>query len=242
MNVWIWGPCLWDTLQSSAFLCDSYTINPVPLLKPLKVLLPCIFCRNSYKTFYDELGDPAMGKSAFYVYKIHETVNKKLSTQRIEAFIEKQTNWTLDQKSFFRNSSLEMFQDATIKPFHSPTMEVLKKRFLVNREESLSWRNLSTSLLAIVMALQEHPEPLKYKSELETFLKALRSVVLSAKQYNSTSIVQVLDAIIEQKSYEEMRSLLENAKYSPIIPAVYSDVKVITNLVKAGACIENTCT
>jgi predicted metal-dependent hydrolase len=183
-----------------------------------------------------------MGKSAFYVYKIHETVNKKLSTQRIEAFIEKQTNWTLDQKSFFRNSSLEMFQDATIKPFHSPTMEVLKKRFLVNREESLSWRNLSTSLLAIVMALQEHTEPLKYKSELETFLKALRSVVLSAKQYNSTSIVQVLDALLEQKSYEEMRTLLENAKYSPIIPAVYSDVKVITNLVKAGACIENTCT
>ena len=242
MNVWIWGPCLWDTLQSSAFLCDSYNIGPVPLLKPLKVLLPCIFCRNSYNTFYDQLGDPALGKSALYVYKIHETVNKKLSTQRIEAFIEKQTLWSLDQKAFFRNSSLEMFQDTTIKPFHSPTMEVLKKRFLVNREEAISWRNVSTSLLAIVMALQEYSEPLKHRSELETFLKALRSILVAAKQYNSTSIVQVLDALLVQKTYQDMQTLLENAKYSPIIPSVYSNVKLITNLVKAGACIENTCT
>jgi len=239
MNVWIWGPPLWDTLQSSAFLCDSYKISPVHLLKPLKQLLPCIFCRTSYATFYEESGDPTLGSAALYVSNVHQKVNRKLATQRIDAFIEKHSEWPQENKDFYRAASLEMFSDTTITPYIKPSLEVLKKRFLVNREECIAWRNLSTSLLAIVMYLEEAKS---HRAEFDTFIKALRSVVIVSKQYNSKSILLVLDTILQKTTYEEIRMILENAKYSPIMPAVYADVKMITNLVKAGACIENTCT
>lgn len=75
---------MWETLHSAAFLMDGHKMNPEPMFNVLRVLLPCVHCRNSFQEFYREQGPPRKGHAAQWIYDIHKNVNRKLLGQRLE--------------------------------------------------------------------------------------------------------------------------------------------------------------
>lgn len=86
----IWGPPTWKTLH---FISFGYPMNPTKddkihykmFFKMIGYVLPCKSCRSSYKKFI-ESGDTKMtddvfkdrNSLTFWLYKIHEAVNKKI--------------------------------------------------------------------------------------------------------------------------------------------------------------------
>lgn len=86
----IWGKHLWEALHAITF---GYPINPTEeqkdnyynYFKLTSEVLPCIYCRKSYKTFIEE-GNTKLVRESFknrqtltkWLYDLHEEVNKKL--------------------------------------------------------------------------------------------------------------------------------------------------------------------
>lgn len=250
MNVWIWGPPMWDILHSACILSDTSKQSAVPLLRPLKMLLPCIFCRESFTKFYNCLGDPPIGLASEYLRLMHSIVNKKLSTQRLMAYVAKHTDWSTSHKEFFIKHTVLMDSDPTIKPFTEPTQEVLQKRFRVNREEPLTWKHLSVLLLAVVMGLQktwEQANPLEASfqstvmhSELCTLLNCLSSLCAISMQENRNALQSLLRSLFQTEdqlyNLDILQTKLVEAKYS----TKFSSDTI--NLIRAGSCISGTCT
>ena len=223
MNVWIWGPPMWDVLQASAFLCDENGISGRGFVEPLMRLLPCIYCRNSFVTFYSQLGPPADNTCAFWMSKIHNLVNFKLMTQKAEA-----TGLGL---AFTKNSS---------KLLSEPSYEVLHKRFIVNREEPIVKRSLLTALLAIVMALE-----LKNNNEdllaFQIFVGYLKNIISASRQENTEHLLKILNELKPFEGPTKMRETLEFYKYYNTADPVVKNATDATALIKAGACIKGTC-
>lgn len=87
----IWGPSMWESLHCIAF---GYPIEPTCEQKKhykefftnLMNVLPCKFCRESYKDFITKEEDTILRDEDFasresltrFVFKIHNRVNKKL--------------------------------------------------------------------------------------------------------------------------------------------------------------------
>ena len=86
----IWGPPLWTSLHCITF---GYPIEPTPeqkinykiFLEKVGDVLPCKFCRDSYKKFINEpdtlLDDNALknrGSLTKWLYDLHNKVNNKL--------------------------------------------------------------------------------------------------------------------------------------------------------------------
>ena len=86
----IWGPCMWNSMQSVA---AYYPENPTPKHKEryklhfenLGYILPCIHCQKSYrkiiKTGITKLDDKVFESRQTlmeWIYNVHEAVNKKL--------------------------------------------------------------------------------------------------------------------------------------------------------------------
>ena len=214
---------MWDLLQSSAFLLDASHASSTSLLEPLRRLLPCIYCRNSFVDFYKVLGAPKKNEAAQWVYDVHKLVNRKLMRQRAEAFVEKRP-----QCSALVVDSHELLSE--------PKMEVLQKRFLVNREEPICRRGLLTVLLALVMALQ-----LKHDTEdlqaLYKFVRALIKVARLSKQHNEYEIKDILNTFLQIGTLDHKREFLEQVKYG----TTGIDGRRASSLIKAGACISGTC-
>lgn len=225
MNVWLWGPPLWDVLQSSAFLCDENGLKGQNLVEPLMRLLPCIYCRRSFVDFYATLGPPKDRGCASWVTKVHGLVNFKLNAQKAEA--------TGLGQEFVRDAS---------KLISEPSFEVLRKRFIINREEPIIKRHLLTALIAIIMALE-----LKNNNEdlesLNVFLRTLRAVITVARQENTSELLKILDDLDPFKGPSQMRQSLEFYKYynNSEDLRVVKDARQATDLIKAGACIAGTC-
>ena len=70
-----WGPSGWQLFHYIAFHAD----HPEPLLRIMKDVLPCKFCRESTTQFVRE--HPLKGDPAKWLYEIHNMVNHKLRTQ-----------------------------------------------------------------------------------------------------------------------------------------------------------------
>ncbi len=97
-----WGPHAWNFLFST--IAGSYPIkydnkdkNHQKILKSfinmfnsLKETLPCIYCRESYKIFLKELPivnyTSSRNDMMFWLYSLHDKVNKKLIEQEKECF------------------------------------------------------------------------------------------------------------------------------------------------------------
>jgi hypothetical protein len=117
-----------------------------------------------------------------------------------------------------------------------PKMEVLQKRFLVNREEPICRRGVLTTLLAIIMAL-ELKSDLDDIVALQKFLATLVTVIKLSKQYNADELETMILDLKSIKKLQDMRQFLEYMKYghSGI------DGHKASMLIKAGACISGTC-
>ena len=87
----IWGPAMWESIHCIAF---GYPIEPTEEQKQnyknfflnLMNVLPCKFCRDSYKDFVTKEDETILRDEDFenresltkFVFKIHNRVNKKL--------------------------------------------------------------------------------------------------------------------------------------------------------------------
>jgi len=91
MDTRFWGPDGWKLLHSIAF---SFPNNPTLKQKTtykqfftsIKYILPCIYCRNSFRDYLEELplSEKFLKNSktlSLWLYKIHNKVNDKLRKQ-----------------------------------------------------------------------------------------------------------------------------------------------------------------
>ena len=88
MDTTIWGPLLWPVLFDAIKFCDPKRVEMAALFSSLKRVLPCIYCRRSYRMFYTVRRTPAgpsRGTSTEDLYRwvhwLKSTVSKKLEIQ-----------------------------------------------------------------------------------------------------------------------------------------------------------------
>lgn len=100
MNTQAFGGCTWDSMF---FMAAGYDLNEEPrsvkdpqyynYFKSIGDVLPCIYCRRSYKGFFEELKiEGYFGKPCGlmkFVYDLKNKVNEKLLNQEFEAAIER---------------------------------------------------------------------------------------------------------------------------------------------------------
>ena len=212
MNVWIWGPPLWELLHAASFLCDRKKYSAKKLFQTLIAILPCIYCRQSYETF---LRDEGPSKPyAEWCYKLHSKVNQKLIDQRLEK-LTAQIDFTADQVSAMKRTL-----------FAEPEFAVLQKRFLIQSDELFLWRSVSIVLLALFMS--DGP-----MAERDIFIKELMKIIGLSDQANKTMIIETLETLVGL-SGPSGRRLLESIKYG-------DDEDPPSQFIKAGACINKTC-
>ena len=242
MNVWIWGPPLWDVLHASSDLLDANSASPINLLRPLSVLLPCIYCRNSFAEFYAQLGEPRVGESFQWTYNLHNLVNRKLEKQRIQKYV----------------PNCKDLKDVNVELFNTPSLEVVKKRQIINSDDSLPWSKISTALIAIIMGLMSQAAKLGTSATtgatnatspfnavnvpqmidlLEMFVSALIEAVSFSKQSTRPMIINALVGLkkVLVHGLEKSKAYLERLKYNA------SNASEITALIKAGSCISGSC-
>lgn len=90
MNTSKWGPPLWTFLHSVTFNYNPTSENNIyiyNLFENLKYTLPCKYCRESYKIFFEYINiklflDDKMGLT-YWLYIVHNLVNLKLSKKTI---------------------------------------------------------------------------------------------------------------------------------------------------------------
>lgn len=90
MNTQFWGPDGWKLLHSIA---QNYPVNPdvktqqlyVNFYESIKYVLPCIYCRNSYTEYIEQLPVRDFTKNrdsmTRWLYELHNKVNGKLRGQ-----------------------------------------------------------------------------------------------------------------------------------------------------------------
>lgn len=102
MKTSFWGPNAWNFLFCSVIGTYPENINNkdknhikikkefINLFNSLGYIMPCIFCRESYKKFIKEMpiNDYLSGriKLCYWLYKLKDKVNKKLIKQEKECF------------------------------------------------------------------------------------------------------------------------------------------------------------
>lgn len=231
---------MWDILHGAAFLADASGIALDPLVRPLTQLLPCSYCRDSFNEFYAALGAPQTGLGSVWVYEAHKLVTRKLCNQRIDAFLKKHAaDWTAIAVEALRANQLELIAE--------PSYEVVQKRFMVNRDEPLTWKALSVVLLAFVMGLEVLTTPMDQQySALAAFLDAIHEILTVAQQCGD---LQDHVRSLWTKSIQgpkrappaALREFVETLKYSRVCKAQRKDPKHYSRLIKAGACLNGTC-
>jgi len=186
MNVWIWGPPMWDILHAAGRVYDMNSTNIDALVRPLKKILPCRYCRDSFVVFYDLLNRPITGQGLKWTYDVHTLVNEKLAKQRLE-------------KSGVSGVPLKDL-------FAEPSFEVVQKRLLVNSDELFTWKAISVVLLALTMSGAD-------EKDLLGFVGALAIAVTFSKQQNASMINDFLDLFVRTPAAQR-RQLLDSTKYT----------------------------
>lgn len=203
------------------------------MFQSLTQLLPCRYCRDSYTSFYGTLGPPQTGHAAQWIKSMHTLVNKKLFGQRMETFLE--------AKNFSSVIAAELRSSADVL-LPEPTMEVLQKKFMVNREEPIVWRNVSTFLLAFYMCLLMLQDSGAAKEAMRNFLVALITVLKISGQGNASLLVKIMEDIQRLEAQESI-AILEKIKYESIVgpSGPLKSASDATRLIKAGQCINGSC-
>lgn len=81
MDVKYWGPSGWQLFHMITFLRGNME-HKQKFIKTIQDVLPCKYCRQSTKEFVKEL--PLDYNLAYWMYKLHDRVNKKLEKQHAE--------------------------------------------------------------------------------------------------------------------------------------------------------------
>jgi hypothetical protein len=149
-----WGPSCWDFLFTSIMGRYPFKINKnnkehlllkrqfKSLLLNLKDILPCIFCRNSFKIFIKELPiDSYLNgrvELMYWLYLIKDKVNTKLINQEKQCYIDEQKRL---KGEYFANNiskndyydSLNKFKKITFVTIPSPPFKHILDKYEANR-------------------------------------------------------------------------------------------------------------
>jgi len=175
MNVNIWGPHLWAVLHGICGLATQINENHSDLLSSifleLKVLLPCIRCRESYESMVSEeiLMLSKCGWFTF-VYNLHNQVNDKLEEQRLEAF-----------KAVSKIKYA--LKDEHKKLSNRPSLEVVGKRFALSDGVPFSEDDVWKCLFSFVMVTDGNP--MQRRKSLRIFVNDLIQFLTHFKQYEN---------------------------------------------------------
>jgi len=186
--------------------------------------------------FYAHLGPPAVGQGAAWLFAVHALVNHKLNRQRTETFLKSRPTWPPEVREDLLTNC-----DALAS---QPTMEVVMKRFIVNRDEPIAFRGLTTALLAIVMGLGSGTSG---SAALSRFVFSISEAVELSGQENMAQLITLLNLIQkmikEAQDFDTIRSFIELQKYAHVIGpnGPLKDAREATNLIQAGTCVKGTC-
>jgi hypothetical protein len=144
-----WGPAAWNFLFTSIMGTYPFKIDlSIPehiiirhnfkqLLTSLRIIMPCIFCRNSFTDFLKELpiDDYLIGRIElmYWLYKMKDKVNNKLLKQEKECYYDEKkrlialfNNNQISQKEY--KDKLSEFKQNTFKTVPTiPFKNVLDK-------------------------------------------------------------------------------------------------------------------
>lgn len=91
MDTLVWGPLLWPVLFDVIKFCNVQGVETAALLSSLKRVLPCVYCRRSYRFFYTVRRPPAgrnRGRTReelfLWVHWLKDRVSRKLDIQSQE--------------------------------------------------------------------------------------------------------------------------------------------------------------
>lgn len=98
MNPKIWGPKLWLIIYDLSYICETFPIDLKPsktlqrhyqnIFESFQFLLPCIYCRESYRhiyqTFMDGSPPPFHAGALQWTYRLKCLVNRKLRQRSIQ--------------------------------------------------------------------------------------------------------------------------------------------------------------
>jgi len=169
---------------------------------------------------------------------MHFLVNNKLNNQKIKKFLDLRPQWPDEIKNDMISNGSELFCE--------PSLEVLMKRFYVNIEEPISWKSLSTMLIAFIMGLHETKEsrtegPVPQGPQFEAmkvFLDSLVALFLHEKSLRGPDGLAafVKDLRRQVDGPNDLRTFVEAYKYDGL-----KNAREYSNLIKAGACMSGTC-
>lgn len=179
MNTWIWGPPKWRLLHTLSFSPGAVeTANAAKVtqfLECLQHVLPCIYCRESYGRFYQELQQEfgatqqvaTSKRLPLWMYTLHDKVNHKLDLQTTQEAISKAgARISTDADSICRKRQL--------------TFECLKKRFYVRPVQYTAadlWDVLLIFMLNLDDTRAEKPLSQARMQAVATFFDTLPVVV-----------------------------------------------------------------
>jgi hypothetical protein len=154
MNVNLWGPNLWEILHGLSWLSQSSQSNKhlFDILDNLNILLPCIYCRQSFHQFFKKEEARSYlelkNEGPEYVYLLHSKVNDKLESQKFTEIFSSFQSQMKDQNVY------DEMQKKFIS-FHSrtPSFEVVRKRWLLSEGEPFSEKSVWKTLFVFMLAL-----------------------------------------------------------------------------------------
>jgi len=77
MSTILWGPLAWGILTDMAIRMDQHpNVDYSAIWQSLKTMLPCKYCRQSYRKFLRE--DPPQRPYTRWIFVLHNKVNRKL--------------------------------------------------------------------------------------------------------------------------------------------------------------------
>ena len=149
-----WGPACWDFLFTSIIGRYPFKINKnnkehlllkkqfKSLLLNLKNILPCIFCRNSFKIFIKELPiDHYLNgriELMYWLYLIKDKVNTKLINQENQCYIDEKNRLKVEyfSKNISKtdyNISLKNLKKTTFITIPTPPFKTILDKYENNR-------------------------------------------------------------------------------------------------------------
>lgn len=178
MNVNLWGPELWSLLHGVAALVSSADFAQAAVIfKSLRVLLPCVHCRNSYVQFLADTNvsqEIRAGGAVELVYRIHCDVDNKLESQRLEALLAA-VSAPDEVAAKIRAAS------ATLSG--RPSLQVVRKRWELSEGKPFAESSVWRVLFAFVMLVDTDDDPVARRAALRDWTDSLGRLMLSTLEY-----------------------------------------------------------
>jgi len=144
MNTDFWGPHSWVMLHTITFNAPLIITDKqkyIELFSNLQDVLPCKYCRQSYKFFYNNLSiheylDDRMG-IVYWLYAIHTLVNFKLKKKNMATFREVVMFYESNRAEKLTEDEINLFIINTERKYLLKTYNYLKN--IITKLDAVNW-------------------------------------------------------------------------------------------------------